>query len=331
MFVGAGPGVGKTVLALQTGINVCRHYEENNASVLYVSLDMPRDDMIDRMYCHLSGMDWKTYRLGSELHRRDPQAPVHTDHQQQQLDSAHRKFGEWGLDRRMAIVQRDELGPSAAEHISQMAQQLKLQTNTSRCLVIVDYFQLLPVDDGDAHQNELEQDKMRVGAVQRILAAIEDPGRPQGSAVLVITEARKPQRSSKSGNDNWSFDMESLMGSARLAYAPDAILLIRRQHTDEIQQNYGQSFQSSYDTPIAESLDQQGIAPLIFKLAKGRDGMTRGEWNGEHLFRQSTIQERLTQQPSSSLPIGSSRPTLAGVGNGQTDPGVSADFGLEDT
>ena len=84
--------------------------------------------------------------------------------------------------------------------------------------------------------------------------------------------------------------MEDLMGTARLAYAPDAVLMMRRLNPRELAERYGSEDSEG-------QLEQQGIAPLVFTLAKGRDGMSRGSWDAEFHFRRSTITEGSTEMP----------------------------------
>ncbi len=74
---GAAPGMGKSVYCLQIGTGVCRYSVEsdNAAVVLYLSLDMNADDVRDRLFCYLAGMDWKSYRLGSENYAITGKAP----------------------------------------------------------------------------------------------------------------------------------------------------------------------------------------------------------------------------------------------------------------
>jgi len=142
-----------------------------------------------------------------------------------QLDNARRMIAEWQLDRRLSIVGRDEVKELTASRIAAMSRTLKRRTGAEHCLIVIDYLQLLPVPEQVARQNDLEADKYRVRMVQEVVDASKDEhGRP-ADAVLVISEARKPTTSTV--RHNWGVKVEDLMGSARLGYAADAVLLLR--------------------------------------------------------------------------------------------------------
>src|SRR5262249_31613385 len=83
--------------------------------------------------------------------------------------------------------------------------------------------------------------------------------------------ARKPSRGK---GKNWAANPADLMGSARIAYAADAILLYHTMEDDEVG---GYAWPVPWDDQQnASSLQHDGIAPVKLTLAKGRDGMRRG-------------------------------------------------------
>ena len=181
-----------------------------------------------------------------------------------------------------------------------MARGLKQQVGAEHCLVIIDYLQLLPVPDTVARQGDLEADKYRVEIAQQVLDASKDQfDRPQDT-VLAISEARKPTSSSQ--HHTWGTKIEDLLGSARLGYSADGVLLLRPMSDDELQDNYGSI---GGDDKIRGQLSDEGISPLMITLAKGRDGMTRGSWPAEFHFQQSSISEGVPNRPGAgpiSLP-----------------------------
>jgi hypothetical protein len=87
--------------------------------------------------------------------------------------------------------------------------------------------------------------------------------------------------------------MAELMGSARIAYAADAVLMYREMNCKEIRHYYGEFLNENRDAAVVykEALRKAGIAPVILDLDKGRDGMTRGKWAAEFSFCTSTFRE----------------------------------------
>ncbi len=302
LLLSAAPGVGKSVMALQMAVGVCRHSVENNncGCALYLSMDMASTDMIDRLHCYLGGFDWKTWRLGSQDLRNQASGPRLTAAHAARAEDARQKIANWQLDTRLAIIGRDHARGITAEQIAAMARGLKQQVGAEHCLVIIDYLQLLPVPDTVARQGDLEADKYRVEIAQQVLDASKDQfDRPQDT-VLAISEARKPTSSSQ--HHTWGTKIEDLLGSARLGYSADGVLLLRPMSDDELQDNYGSI---GGDDEIRGQLSDEGISPLMITLAKGRDGMTRGSWPAEFHFQQSSISEGVPNRPGAgpiSLP-----------------------------
>jgi replicative DNA helicase len=296
MLLGAAPGMGKSVFCLQTAVGVCRHSVEgdNAAAVLYLSLDMNGDDVRDRLFCYLAGMDWKTYRLGSRALRENRDGPRFTEAHQRALAAAQQKVADWQLGCRLAIVGRDQVRELTAARIAAMARAVKERAGAQHCLIVVDYLQLLPVPEKVARQGDLESDKHRIRIVQQAIDLSKDEeGRTQDAAIA-ISEARKPATSTV--KHNWGNKMEDLMGSARLAYAADAVLLMRPMEEADLQEHYDNFCN---EEQLQRDLAEQGISPLIFTLAKGRDGMVRGSWPAEFHFEQSYITEGVLERPSS--------------------------------
>jgi replicative DNA helicase len=64
-FVAAGTGVGKSVLGSQIAVHVSQTlYQDKPAGVLYLTLEMPKAMVFDRIACHLSRVPMSTYRTG---------------------------------------------------------------------------------------------------------------------------------------------------------------------------------------------------------------------------------------------------------------------------
>ncbi len=295
--LGAGPGIGKTSYALQCGISVCQH---NADAVLVVfSLEMDHFALQTRVLCYLAGLDWKTIMLGSESLRGKDNGPWFTTQEQQKLDAAMQQLRAGPLGQRILILDRKALGDdlTALELIGHV-NQFKEQCGASRALVVLDYLQRLPVPPAIARQGDLEADRYRVQTVQDLLAASQTESNPVGDALMVISEARKPS----GGSHSWGNSLADLMGSARIAYAADAVLTFQpMRDTDEVAQYGWPTF--SQNLHDLESMQQAGISPVRLELVKGRDGMMRGGWGLAFHFQESRFTEAMlhaTPQSSSA-------------------------------
>src|SRR5581483_4648655 len=120
---------------------------------------------------------------------------------------------------------------------------------------------------------------------------------PLGDTALVISEARKPP--SSKDKDSWGDSMSELMGSARLGYAGDAVLLYREMNLKEIGAFYG-GLGEEDAKKRREALKNEGIAPIMLILEKGRDGMTRGKWGTEFHFKKSRF---IAKPPQTNIPV----------------------------
>ena len=108
LLLSAAPGVGKSVMALQMAVGVCRHSVENNncGCELYLSMDMASTDMIDRLHCYLGGFDWKTWRLGSQDLRNQASGPRLTARTQRvpRMHARRSPTGNWTPVWRLSVA-----------------------------------------------------------------------------------------------------------------------------------------------------------------------------------------------------------------------------------
>jgi replicative DNA helicase len=283
--LGAGAGVGKTALALNIAIGVCRHHEVNDAVVVFASLEMSRYELYSRVKCNLADLEWSTLIRGSKGHT-GAGGPFNV-FDQRKLETARQRMQDEQIGSRLTILDREQLGESlSADRLTMILRHAKQQARASRALLIVDYVQILPVPADVSKYTDLEQDRYRVRVLQDVIRKSKSPNDPDGDAVLFISETRKPTRS----KDPWANGLAELMGSARLGYAVDYALLYRRMTPEESGNYFGMR--------SAESLQDEGVAPIMLSLEKGRDGMTRGSWGMTFLFWKSIFNEIEPQPPS---------------------------------
>ena len=299
ILLGAGPNVGKTALGIQIGLNVIQN-AQNNAVFLYVSLDMSKDDVLDRVVCCEAGVDWKTLKRGSNSLLGQPIGPWHTPEDRKRIDEADDRLLHGRLPRMEVLVRRD-LGESytAADLLARL-KVLKKRAAATRAFIVIDYFQLIPVPDA-GRLNELDVDRSRVKFVQDLLAGTRTTENPAGDAVVVISETRKPPTGKRS---QWGGQLADFMGSARLPYAADAALLYQPMDDegDEGIPNYEWPVPLTF--PNREQLEERGILTGPTPARQGRDGMRRGKWALAFYFEKSQFVEvaQTTLCPRSSAP-----------------------------
>jgi replicative DNA helicase len=265
--LGAMPGVGKTTLLLQLGLNVLRHNDD--AIFLFVTLEMPRHALYARVLCNQAGLDWKTVMLGSAPFRGAPTGPLFLPDDQHKLTQAQAALHEGGLASRLFVLDPEALGPDlSAQTVLAYLEQAKAATQKARALVAIDYLQLLP----SADLIDLEADRHRVQFLKDVLAGTRTAANPDGDPVFVISELRKP-----SGARRWHGQLSDLMGSARLAYALDAAFLFRRLGDEDAAEVHSFDWSAvGVPSPGEAAFAQAEVAPILLELVKGRDGFAQG-------------------------------------------------------
>lgn len=303
-IIGAKPGAGKTALAaVQIAVGVCRCHADNDAVVVVVSLEMGTAELETRTISHLAGLDWSTVVFGSE-DALGSTGPDFSQRDKERLEKAESRIVEDQIDRRLVHLDRSILGDEiTAGQLASVVKHVKETAGAKRALIVIDYLQQLPVPTDVASGGELAADKFRVRLVQQVLEASRTADTPLGDAALVISETRKPMRS----KDVWVESMSELMGTARLGYAADAVILYREMSDGEITVYYGSVTKPSIKARRRSLLDN-GIAPIMLILEKGRDGMQRGSWGADFHFRTSSIKEL---EPVKLVPDDDDEPTGA--------------------
>jgi hypothetical protein len=227
-------GDGKTALALAMAVAALHTHPD--AAVLFYSLDMGKDVLFDRLLCHEAGVGYDL------LLRKYRPADV-----QPALDDAAKRLLEGVLPRLQFIERQRTLaeGGLTTGHLWEHRNQLLRATGADRALVVVDFFG--KIDVGASDLGPLEQDHRRLGLLTDALE-LSRRGSPPGDSYVLISEVRKE----RSGGD--SLCLDDLLGSCRLGYSADAVLLLER------------------DGSAARARD---TTPLVLKVEKARDGTTR--------------------------------------------------------
>jgi hypothetical protein len=182
-----------------------------------------------------------------------------------------------------------------AEAILAAVANLKSATGASRAFVLIDYLQVWPIPEEMSRniRSDLEADKWRIGEMKRLRDALDsDP-------ILVISEARKPQQSTKA--TAWGGDLADVMGSARACYTPDMVFIFR-PFTDtelaeacKLRKGKEKKADPKEVAQARERLRQKGLSYNKLIIAKGRDGVTKGDLDLTFHYRQARFDEGVSE------------------------------------
>ena len=96
ILLAAAPNVGKTALTIQLGIEVL--LEHPDACLVYVSLEMEKEEIMTRILLYLSGLDHDTYVLGlSQGEGKDGYQNFFTQEEHRKIDEATEKLKRLGI------------------------------------------------------------------------------------------------------------------------------------------------------------------------------------------------------------------------------------------
>lgn len=268
MLLAAAPNVGKTTLAMQLGLDVVRMNPE--ACLLFVSLEMSRADIMTRLLCNLSRLDWKTVILGGD----GPDEGGMTTQAEQALAQAQTELAELG--RRILILDEENFPRPTIEGLVAELNALKSRSGCTRALILVDYLQVFPLPSGPGAPAvpDRDADMWRVGA----LKSLRDQS---GEAVLAISEVAKP-----APGQAWAGGLSDIAGSSRAIYTPDMVFLLQNLTEDEALRQIGGDPRAA-----RQQMQQLGITFLRMVVAKGRDGVVRDTINLTFYHRQSRFAE----------------------------------------
>jgi replicative DNA helicase len=274
-FVGGGTGMGKTTLGLFLAAQALRARQD--LGVLFYSLDMPKTVLYDRLLSQEAGVEYADL-LGAAA---EPGL-------EGRLDEAERRLLAEVLPRlrvaeHLAVPEGKSLAQVMVDDLKELLESMPVE----EVLVVVDYFQLLHVPDGITAA--LDADFYRVRSLQRVQAWSRTNTNPVGFPILAISEVRKGE------SGRCEVGVGDLMGSARLGYSAEAVLLLE---------------------PCGEA-EKGPVVPVRVKVAKGRDGATRTEIDLSFEHTRSRFKE--APPPRGQKRGGKTKPTQK-PDSGKTDP-----------
>ncbi len=293
IVLAAAPNVGKTALTNQFAIDILKY--NSDACVVYFSLEMTEEDLLIRMLCNQSGLDYKTIVLGSGKTTSGlMREAFFSAEEMESIVRAERSLKD--MQARLQIIDRKMCPFLTAELAIAHIEAVKRKTKCPRCFVVIDYLQVWPLSQQATFFNDNEIDKWRIGEAMKIRNALN------GDPVLVISEARKPQ-----GENKWGGDLSDVMGAARMTYSPDAVLLFSPLDYKGIAEAWAtkgkiQSFPRrkgiSQQIPSDEDMDhlfsyleEQGISLCRLDMPKGRDGTQKFSLILEFHYRKNIFRQ----------------------------------------
>ncbi len=202
-LLGGEAGTGKTTLALTVAVAALRRHPD--LAALYLSLDMPKERLYDRLLCHEAALRHGDLVSGAGRER---------------LNGADARLRDEVLPR-LRVIGRgafSSANPLTAVAVGRLRDELMRAGKARRALVVVDYFHLMrpPAELG----SPADADAWRLELLQSLQGCGYGADTPDGDAVLAISEVRKGEHGRP------ALSVSDLMGSARLGYAADAVWLL---------------------------------------------------------------------------------------------------------
>ena len=256
-FLGGGTGVGKSTLALFIAVHALKKHLD--LGVLFYSLDMPKTVLFDRLLCQETGVEYANL-ITTEPGDKGLKTP---------LEEADRRLNANVLPR-LRIVEHLFVpkGKDLTQVVKDDLNQLAHSTAVMDTFIVVDYFQLLPVPE--EIRDGVDADFYRVKALQQVQQWSRTNQNPAGVPILAISEVRKGE----SGRTEISIG--DLMGSARLGYSAETVLLLE---------------------PSKDANDGSAV-PVKLNVAKARDGAVRSKINLLFDHTRSQFREALSPRGS---------------------------------
>ena len=234
--LGGIPGQGKTSFALQLATQIA---EINGVPVLFYALEMSKRDLHIKIISRLSGLDYTTLTVGSEINGRRGQGL--TDSDNSRFSKAIDEFAQYAD--RVKIIDRTVCKAISLPVVKLHIQQVKRESNADQAFIVVDRLQTFPCD-----KPWLDDTKSRLDYLVAEFKAISEQ---LNATVLLISEKN-------SEFYTWPALPESI-GNAGIEYGVDLAAFL---HEDGEGEEDAGSFQ------MAEESNRD----LELRIAKNRFG-----------------------------------------------------------
>lgn len=220
-LLAAQPGIGKTTLALQVGTQIL--LRSPDPVVVFFSAEMRGRDLAGRLLTMQTQLHYRKLALP------DADSRMAERHDAQMLE-AQRHYHE-RLGSRLVIFSPDQIDGASRDLVPWMRRQVDRvlqKAGGSEVFVVVDNLQQLPlVPPGAADKqwySDLERDRYAIEQMMQLHHGIDAAcGR---ACTVVISETNK---AAQQGNRS---DMTAVLGSGRLVYKADLVLMMTHPDTD---------------------------------------------------------------------------------------------------
>lgn len=265
MLLGAGPGIGKTQLTLQLGLDALH---DTKVGLVYLSLEMSKVELSYRLLAMATGLSYRWLRLGDQglkPHDAGDSMDIVPGEGLKLNDADRKRLGDgqaqlFKFTPRIRLYGSADIGSLSADGgdpsrwyapLASMVEDAKSRMGVERVLVVVDNLQAIAVEPpyGRPWGSDMDRDRVVIEGLTRLQ-------HDTGDAVLVVSEVTK-------GNFKEAETQAAILGTGRNAYRADAVMLLKRR---------------------AEADGDDGKVDLV--IDKGRDGMKRGkvalEWDAHY-------------------------------------------------
>ena len=275
MLLGAAPGVGKTQLTIQLGIDAMK---DPTVGLVYLSLEMPSSELTTRLLALASDLSYRKLRLGDQGVKADSDGLKFSIKDWTQLQEGVKTLT--ATSTRMVMYSMADIGTMKATSedpsrwygkMLTLIQEAKERLKVERLFVVVDNLQAILVEPphGGAWSGDMERDRLIIEGLSRLQQETNE-------AILVISEVTKGQFKDADG-------MGDLLGTGRNAYRADVVMLMSRAY-EWVKSEDSKGGEKKYDAH-----------ELTLLIDKGRDGVERGKvklsWNATY-SQISEVEER---------------------------------------
>jgi DNA primase len=284
--------IGKTILLGQLAMDAC--WFNSDVCVLFLTLEMSRKTLLLRMWSRLAQLDWRDLRHAYTIDSHAYKAKIEAAKRELEYYTNQIKIIHPRTDKHFVVSERTLINEIA---------DLKQRTGRKRCMVVIDYLDVMPTPPGWENRDRNEIDKEMCNQLLNLKEALgeDDP-------LIVVTEVRKRDTKNRSA----LITLDDVMGSARKGYATDSVLIWNRYNEVmlyenlEIVEGHISGLIEPYDITDAEAkkpetrraikelkriMDRDGINLGRLEIAKVRDGGNKATFDLTIHYRKNYIDE----------------------------------------